>query len=108
MARLLQRDLRPVYVFENREQESDYVGTETVPVYVRTVSANVQPAENKITAEAFGQSVYDMMRIICPKDSGIGELCTVSFTDTEQPTHEVTSVSCCRDHMIVLVKKVHG
>ena len=43
-----------------KEQESGYVGTKTVWAYSHTVQCNVQPAENKLTAEIYGVRVYDM------------------------------------------------
>ena len=44
MGRLLQKDLKPIHFFENREVESGYVGTETVAMYAFTVRGNVLPA----------------------------------------------------------------
>lgn len=107
MGRLLQKDLKPIHFFENREVESGYVGTETVAMYAFTVRGNVQPASNKITVEVYGKSVYELISIICPLTDDICGDCSLSVTGKEKPTHVVESIQRYSDHMIILAKKVH-
>jgi hypothetical protein len=102
--RLLMKKLKPVYVFEMRERDSGYVGTETVPVYKRRVMCNVQPAESKITVEMYGERVKDMKRVICADLGAILPHMQVSFTDNTKPTHNILSVPEYSDHTWILAE----
>ena len=94
--RLHRRGLKTVYVFKRVETESDYVGTENKYVPCRPIKCNVQPAENKITVEMYGEKVYCMCTLICDIDCDVGD--AVSFERGGAPTHKIISLSTYSTH----------
>lgn len=106
MRRLIRKDLKPVYVFAAQEQESGYVGTKTVWAYSHTVQCNVQPAENKLTAEIYGVRVYDMYSLICGLSDALSEGQRVSFGSVEKPTHRIVSVKRYGMHKVLLAEVI--
>ena len=105
---MLRKHLMPVHVFNLIKHDDIYVGTEMVPEYSHTIKANVQPAESKVTVEAYGERVYNMLSVIAPISATISEKNELSFgmgQDT-QPTHKVVSVKRYTDHCVILAEKV--
>ena len=104
MMRLLKKSLRNVYTFAKETVDSGYVGTKETYVYRKTVKCNVQPAENKITSEIYGERVYSMYRLI------YGNNCTlcdaVSFTGRKEPTHKIITVEKYSDHIVALAEVI--
>lgn len=102
--RFLRRDLKPVYVFEEKQIESVYAGTETADVYTHTVMCNVQPADSRITAEAYGERSYSMLSIMCGKNDTVSG--KVSFDGADKPTHRVVSEKAYTEHKVVLAEAI--
>ena len=110
--RLLVRDLVPVHVFTaHAVDESDpdfYPGTQPEQRYSHTLRCNVQPAENRATAEVFGVKVYDMVSILCERDAKLAQHDMVSLAGTEKATHRIVSVKPYQTHLVCLAEKVMG
>lgn len=104
--RLMQKDLKPVHLFAAQEVESGYVGTVTKWNYTDTVQCNIQPADNKITAEVYGERVYNMISLLCPLDCGITEAVRLSPTSKEAPDYKVVSIKTYITHIAVLAEKL--
>ena len=102
--RFLRRDLKPVYVFAKKTVDSGYVGSKTIDEYSHTVYANVQPADSRITAEAYGEKAYDMISIMCDISSGIAH--KISLSGTEKPTYKVVSVKEYTNHKVILAEVI--
>lgn len=105
---LIRKRLMPVHIFVLVERDDGYVGTETVPEFSRTVNANVQPAESKVTAEVYGERVCNMLSVIAPAGAQIDERNELSFGNGQEfaPTHKVISVKHYSDHSVILAEKV--
>lgn len=105
---MLRKHLMPVHVFNLIKHDDVYVGTEMVPEFSRTVNANVQPAERKVIAEAYGERVYNMLSVIATISAEIDEKNELSFGAGQetQPTHKVVSVKRYTDHCVILAEKV--
>lgn len=101
--RLAQKYLRDVHVFTRQTIESGYVGTETKWVYHNTIKCDVQPAESKITAQIYGDKVYDMYSVICPLGA-IGNDHKISFASRDKAEYKVVSVKNYLDHTVVLAE----
>ena len=102
----LRKNLVPVFVFEEQERESGYVGTEIADVYVRTVNAIVQPANSSITAETYGERISNMLTVYCPVLAEIDENCKLSFSNGEAPTHKIVSVKRYQNQKVILAEAV--
>lgn len=103
---MLRRYLKPVYVFTQKETESDYVGTKTEWVISHTIHANVQCAANKLTSEIYGERVSNMLSLICDESAEINEGNRVSFTCSGKPTHKIVSVMRYSTHKTVLAEVI--
>ena len=103
---MLIKNLSTVYVFREELAEDVYVGTEKVDVYSHTVRASVQPAENRITAETYGERVYSMYALYCFLGEDIGEEHKLSFTNAEKPTHKVVSVKRHHTHKVLMAEVI--
>lgn len=104
--RLMQKDLKPVHLFTSKEVQSDYVGNVEKWEYTNTVQCNVQPADNKITAEIYGKRVHDMISLLCPLDCGITEDTRLSLAEKDKPTYEIKSIKYPSTHISVLAEKL--
>lgn len=102
--RFLKKDLKPVYVFVKSEVDSGYVGKKVVDDYFHTIYANVQPADSKITTEAYGERVYNMVSIMCDLSCDISH--KISLDGTEKPTHKVVSVMEYTNHKVILAEVI--
>lgn len=103
---LLRKNLVPVYVFEEQERESGYVGTEIADVFTGKVQAIVQPANSSITAETYGERIGNMVTVYCPVWAEIDESCKVSFSNGEAPTHKIVSVKRYQNQKVILAEAV--
>lgn len=101
--RLTQRDLKDVYIFTSQTVDSGYVGTQTNWIYSHTIKCDVQPGENKITAQIYGDRVYNMYIVICQLGA-ISECCKLSFSGDDQAEYQVVSVKDYLDHTVVLAE----
>ena len=102
--RLIQKELRPVHLFKQEELDSGYVGTEVVPVYIKTVMCNVQPAGNQITVEAYGEKALNMLSILCGgKPEGVTD---VSLTGQNTPSHKIVSITVYTTHTKLLAEEI--
>lgn len=104
--RLTQRDLKEVYLFTPETVESGYVGTITKWTYTETVKCDVQPADNKIEAEVYGERVYNMLSILCLPDCGMSEDIRLSINSKAAPEYKVVSIKPYSDHLVVLAEKL--
>lgn len=109
--RLMRRYLKPIHLFEmqapNEDSPDFYPGQQPEWTYTRTVRGNVQPAENKLTAEMYGERVHDMLSVILPLGSGICEGVRISFSGTQKADYKAVSVKEYNTHTVILAEKVH-
>lgn len=109
--RLMEKDLKDIYLFEMQQPDEDspdfYPGQQPEWSYARTVRGNVQPAENKLTAEMYGERVHDMLSVILPLGSGICEGVRISFSGTQKADYKAVSVKEYNTHTVILAEKVH-
>lgn len=104
--RLTERDLRDVYLFESETVESGYVGTTEQWNHTDTVRGCVRVAENKITAEIYGERVQNMLSVLCLPNCGITENTRLSLSDRTSPAYKVVSIKPYYDHTVILAEKL--
>lgn len=103
---LLRKNVVPVYLFEEKEVQDVYVGTEVEAVYYKTIHAVVQPADSKFTSEVYGERAVNMFTVLCHafEKVKLGQL--VSFTGTKEPTHKIISVKHYAKHIVLTAEAV--
>lgn len=109
--RVMEADLKPIHLFEMQAPDEDspdfYPGQQPEWTYARTVRGNVQPAENRLTAEIYGERVHDMLSVILLPGSGIHEGMRLSFSGAEKADYKTVSVKEYSTHTVILAEKVH-
>ena len=109
--RLMEKDLKDIYLFEMQQPDEDspdfYPGQQPEWSYARTVRGNVQPAENKLTAEMYGERVHNMFSVLLLPGSGVYEGMRMSFSGTQKADYKEVSVKEYSSHSVILTEKVH-
>lgn len=104
--RLLEKDLKNVYFFEKESIDSGYVGTEGKYVYKRQIKCNVQPAENKITSEIYGERVHKLVKLIF-KGYKANAYDAISFKNEYcEPSHKIIAVDEYSDYFVALAEVI--
>lgn len=101
---LLRKHLRPVYLFSQQEEDSGYVGTTTIYVPSHIEYCNIQPVTNTVTAEIYGERVYNMVSLMCELKANIHEGDRLSLSDFTVPSHKVVSVMTYTTHKTILAE----
>lgn len=103
---LLRKNLKTVYIFRQREDDSGYVGTKATYSPSHTEFCNIQPSTNKLMAEVYGERVFSMFTLLCSLDSNINEGDRLSFDGFSKPSHKVVSVMLYTTHKTILAEVI--
>lgn len=103
---LLRKHLKPVYIFRQKEEDSGYVGTKAVCSPSHIEYCNIQPAANKLTAEIYGEKVYNMYTLLCGLESNICEGDRLAFNGFSKPSHKAVSVMVYTTHKTILAEVI--
>lgn len=95
---LIQSRLKKVDIYTAGKTESSYIGSETAPLLLGFVYADVQRIKNSTAAERGGKREKKSLRLILRKDAGVkcGDLAGV-YGNT--PDFEITEVQQFSDHI---------
>lgn len=102
--RFLLKNLVPVYLFEEKEVESGYVGTEVKDVYTKTAKGIVQPSVSTITAKEYGERAEYMMEIFLQSEETVSDKNKLSFTSHEKPDYKIISIKHYSKHIRILAE----
>ena len=103
--RLIQKDLKDIYVFIATEVPSDDVGTVIVTVKMRTIKGIISIIQNKMTIEIFGGRIAKMLEVTTQDALALGEYISLSSTATK-PEYKVISVIPFSQHKECLVEVI--
>lgn len=106
--RFLRKDLKKVYVFCAKEEESDYVGTTVSYEPSHVIYCHIAPAADKHTSEAFGERAYNMVNLMCTKNYDIKDGYRISLKGFEMPEYKVISVMEYTHHKVITVEVIKG
>lgn len=96
--RLKLNESQKVQVFSPIEVSDGYIGTTTKYQPSRTITADIQTAENKLNAQLYGDRVSEMLTLyLCfPYSLENGE--AIAMGVEEKPTHKVIDCKHYRFH----------
>lgn len=98
--------LTTIPLYRDVTQATGYVGNKGVPTLVGNISADIQPAENRLTAEIYGRKVSEMLSLICPIETDIRDGDSVIIGGGATPTHRIVSVKPYSQHKTALAEKI--
>ncbi len=90
--RFLKKDLKPVYVYIPKKVDSGYVGTKKEYELCCVVACIISPVSSKLEAEAYGERVFKMKKLMCTKNEDIKEGYQISINGENKPKYKVVSV----------------
>ena len=92
-------------IYAPTEQPSDYVGVETVWDEVSAIHADVQPAENSLLAEEYGERVKNMLTLYTDKNANVqAGYGAFSLRENGDPAYKVVQVSRYESHIVAVVE----
>ena len=107
--RLLRKDLRKAYLFSKSKSDRKSVYDTGIKYEnIGCILCNVQPINNEIKAQAYGERIFNMLSLVCEKNQDIKECFAISFGNEEKPEYKVVSVMEYKNHNVVTVEKGVG
>ena len=104
--RLLRKDLKKVYLFSKSKSDRKSVYDTGIKYEnIGCTLCNVQPINNEIKAQTYGERIFNMLSLIFEKHQDVKECFAISFKDEEKPEYKVVSVMEYINHNVITVEK---
>lgn len=100
--RLRQSRLKPVDIYSVFKKTNGYVGTTATPVYKSSFKGDIQPLNDKMSAEIYGERVKTMLNIYCPTMVEIKEGDILAINGGKE-VYKIVSIMSYSSHMVVTV-----
>lgn len=102
--RLTERLIKPIRLWSAVEGDNGYVGTSIAPgERLSDIRGIARPAEDRLTAEIYGERVAEMISIVT--QDAVENGCFAAFDQEEAPTHRIISVKSYTRHNLALAER---
>jgi mRNA-degrading endonuclease HigB of HigAB toxin-antitoxin module len=101
--RLKTKLLNDIEIHRKTAVKSDYIGTETRYVYISSLKADIQPADNKLSDKIYGENTDNLKNIFMPADTDIKNSDRIKISGEE---YEVISVMKYTSHIKAVARMI--